>query len=109
MTITTDTANLDATIEFVITRKAQIARLQEDLDQALDALRQAVDDGDLDPTFQHNDAHFDLRPGRVTYDYPSEVTALSLRLKDAQAESVASGAATQKRGAPYWVVKLPKP
>lgn len=109
MTITTDTANLDSTIEFVITRKAQIARLQDELDQALDALRQAVDDGDLDPAFQHNDAKFDLRPGRITYDYPAEVTSLSLRLKDAQAAAIAEGTATQKQGASYWVVKLPKP
>lgn len=109
MTTTIPTTDLDATIEFVILRKAQIAKLQDDLDQALDALRQAVDAGDLDPTFKHNDVAFDLRSGRVSYDYPSEVTALSLKLKDAQAEAVASGAATIKRGEPYWVVKLPKP
>lgn len=109
MTITTDTVDLDATIEFVITRKAQIARLQDELDQALDALRQACDDGDLDPTFQHNDVKFDLRPGRVTYDYPAEVTTISLRLKEAQAAAIADGTATQKRGEPYWVVKVPKP
>lgn len=108
MTTTFDATDLNATIEFVITRKAQIKRLQDDLDQALDALRQAVDAGDLDPQFQHDDASFDLRAGRVTYDYPAEVTALSLRLKDAQAAAVADGTATQKRGEPYWVVKLPK-
>jgi DNA recombination-dependent growth factor C len=107
MTITTTATDLDATIEFVVTRKAQIKRLQEDLDQALDALRQAVDDGDLDPQFQHNDAKFDLRPGRVSYDYPPAVTSLSIQLKDAQAAAVADGTATQKRGEPFWVVKLP--
>lgn len=105
MTIPTD---LDATIAFVITRKAQIAKLQDDLDQALDALRQAVDAGDLDPTFQHDDAKFDLRAGRVSYDYPADVTAMSLKLKDAQAAAVADGTAAPKRGEPYWVVKLPK-
>jgi DNA recombination-dependent growth factor C len=107
MTITTAATDLDATIEFVITRKAQIKRLQDDLDQALDALRQAVDDGDLDPQFQHNDVKFDLRPGRVSYDYPPAITNLSLQLKDAQAAAVADGTATQKRGEPFWVVKLP--
>lgn len=109
MTITTEAINLDATIEFVITRKQQIARLQADLDQALDALREAVDAGDLDPQFQHDDVRFNLSAGRVTYDYPPEVAALSLKLKDAQSAAVADGTATAKRGEPYWTVKLPKP
>lgn len=106
--IDTSTVDLDATIEFVILRKQQIARLQDELDQALDALRQACDDGDLDPTFKHNDASFDLRPGKASYDYPPEVATLSLRLKEQQAAAVADGTATLKRGQPYWVVKVPK-
>jgi predicted transcriptional regulator len=108
MTISINTSNLDATIEFVIARKQAIAKLQDDLEQALDSLRQAVDNGNLDPAFKHNDAAFDLRAGRVTYDYPADVTALSLRLKDAQAAAVADGTATQKRGEPFWTIKLPK-
>lgn len=106
--MTFDPDTLDATLDFVIARKQQIAKLQDDLDQALDALRSAVDSGDLDPQFQHNDAKFDLRPGRVSYDYPQAVTDISLRLKDAQAEAVANGTATAKRGEAYWVVELPK-
>lgn len=108
MTIATP-PDLDSTIEFVITRKRQIKQLEDDINQALDALCQAVDNGDLDPTFEHDDTKFDLRPGRVTYAYPPAVTELSLKLKDAQAAAVADGTATPKHGEPFWVVKLPKP
>ena len=78
------------------------------LNTAVDALREAVDAGDLDPQFKHNDTAFDLRPGRVTYTYPPAVTELSLRLKDMQAQAVADGTAVQKIGEPYWTIKLPK-
>lgn len=100
--------DIDATLDQVISLKRQIKSLEGMLDTALDALRGAVDDGDLDPQFKHNDVGFDLRPGRVTYAYPPAVTELSLRLKDAQAAAVADGTAVQKIGEPYWQVKLPK-
>lgn len=103
-----DDQDLDATLDQVIALKRQIAALQATLDDALDSLQQAVDTGELDPSFKHNDAAFDLRSGRVTYDYPQAVTTLSLQLKQAQADAVAAGTATAKQGNPYWVIKLPK-
>lgn len=102
------TLDIDATLEQVISLKRQIKSLEGMLDTALDALRTAVDDGDLDPQFKHNDTAFDLRPGRVTYTYPPHVTNLSLALKDAQAAAVADGTATLKQGEPYWQIKLSK-
>ena len=102
------TINIDATLDQVVSLKRQIKSLEGMLDTALDALREAVDEGDLDPQFKHNDTAFDLRPGRVTYTYPPAVTELSLRLKDAQAAAVADGTAVQKIGEPYWTIKLPK-
>lgn len=100
--------DIDATLDQVISLKRQIKSLEGMLDTALDALREAVDEGDLDPQFRHNDTAFDLRPGRVSYTYPPAVTELSLRLKDAQAAAVADGTAIQKVGEPYWTIKLPK-
>ena len=102
------TLDIDATLDQVISLKRQIKSLEGMLDTALDALREAVDDGDLDPQFSHQDTKFDLRPGRVTYTYPAHITELSLRLKDAQAAAVADGSAVQKLGEPYWQIKLPK-
>jgi hypothetical protein len=100
--------DIDATLDQVITLKRQISDLQATLDTALDTLQQAVDAGDLDPSFKHNDTAFDLRSGRVTYDYPPAVADLSLQLKRAQTDAVAAGTATAKHGAPFWVIKLPK-
>lgn len=100
--------DVDAVAAQVVSLKRQIASLQGMLDTALDALREAVDAGDLDPQFSHDDAKFNLAPGRVSYDYPPEVVAASLRLKDLQAAAVADGTAAIRRGEPYWTVKLPR-
>jgi hypothetical protein len=100
--------DIDATLDQVITLKRQISDLQATLDTALDTLQQAVDAGDLDPSFKHNDTAFDLRAGRVTYDYPEAVTTLATQLKQAQVDAVAAGTATAKHGNPFWVIKLPK-
>ncbi len=102
------TLDIDATLDQVISLKRQIKSLEGMLDTALDALREAVDEGDLDPQFSHQDTKFDLRPGRASYTYPPHITELSLRLKDAQAAAVADGTATMKLGEPYWQIKLPK-
>ena len=100
--------DIDATLDQVISLKRQIKSLEGMLDTALDALREAVEQGALDPQFKHNDTAFDLRPGRTTYTYPPAVTELSLKLKDMQAAAVADGTAIQKIGEPYWTIKLPK-
>lgn len=100
--------DIDATLNAVISLKRQIKQLTDELDTHLDALREVVDAGDLDPQFKHNDVSFDLRSGRVTYTYPPAVTELSLKLKDMQAQAVADGTAVQKIGEPYWTIKLPK-
>lgn len=100
--------DIDATLNAVISIKLQIKQLTDELDTHLDALREVVDAGDLDPQFSHNDVSFDLRSGRVTYTYPPAVTELSLRLKDAQSQAVADGTAIQKVGEPYWTIKLPR-
>jgi hypothetical protein len=102
------TFDIDATIEQAITLKQQIKELEVALDTTLDTLQQAVDAGDLDPSFRHNDIAFDLRPGRLSYTYPSAITDLSLQLKQAQADAIAAGTATAKHGSPFWVIKFPK-
>lgn len=100
--------DINATLDAVVSLKLQIKQLSSELDTHLDALREVVDAGDLDPQFSHNDVSFDLRSGRVTYTYPPVVTELSLRLKDAQAQAVADGTAIQKVGEPFWTIKLPR-
>lgn len=100
--------DINATLDAVVSLKLQIKQLSSELDTHLDALREAVDIGDLDPQFSHNDVSFDLRSGRVTYTYPPAVTELSLRLKDAQSQAVADGTAIQKVAEPYWTIKLPR-
>lgn len=106
---TTTAIDIDHTLDQVVAIKSQIKALESKLETYLDNLRQAVDNGDLDPQFSHNDTSFNLSAGRISYTYPAEVTALSLKLKNAQAEAVANGSATLKRGEPYWSIKLPKP
>lgn len=101
--------DIDATLDSVISLKRQIASLQGMLDTALDALSQAMADGELEPQFKHDDASFTWSPGRTSYDYPQPVVELSQRLKQAQADAVANGSAAIRRGAPYWTVKLPRP
>lgn len=100
--------DIDATLNAVISIKRMITDLTGELDTHLDALREAVDAGELDPQFQHNDVKFNLQDGRASYTYPPAVTELSLRLKDAQAAAVADGTATIKRGNPFWTIKLPR-
>lgn len=100
--------DINATLDAVVSLKLQIKQLSSELDTHLDALREAVDTGDLDPQFSHNDTKFNLSPGRTTYTYPPAVTELSLRLKDAQSQAIADGTAIQKVGEPFWTIKLPR-
>jgi hypothetical protein len=102
------TLDLDATLDAAISIKRQIKDLEAQLAVVLDTLQQAVDVGDLDPSFKHNDAAFDLRAGKVTYTYPEAVTTLATQLKQAQADAVAAGTATPKQGSHFWVIKLPQ-
>lgn len=102
------TTNIDATLDAILSIKRQIKDLEAELDTHLDDLQQAVNDGDLDPSFKHNDAAFDLRAGKVSYTYPPAVTTLAQDLKQAQADAIAAGTATAKHGNPFWVIKLPK-
>ncbi len=103
------TMNIDDTIDRTIELKRQIAALQAELDHCLDLLQAAVELGDLDPQFSHQDVAFSLSSGRTSYTYPPAVVQLSQQLKAAQADAVASGAAEISRGTPYWTIRLPKP
>jgi len=102
------TLDLDATLDAAISIKRQIKDLEAQLAVVLDTLQQAVDIGDLDPSFEHNDTAFDLRAGKVSYTYPEAVTTIATQLKQAQADAIAAGTATAKHGNPFWVIKLPK-
>lgn len=98
----------DNTIERIIRIKIEIAQLQAELNTCLDQLHDAVELGDLDAQFTHDDVAFSLSSGRASYTYPPEVVQLSQQLKHAQADAVASGAATITRGTPFWTIRLPK-
>lgn len=75
--------DIDATLDAVLSLKRQIKDLEAELDTHLDDLQQAVDAGDLDPSFKHSDAAFNLNAGRVSYTYPPAVVTLSQQLKQA--------------------------
>ena len=99
---------IDHTIERTIQIKREIAALEAELHECLDALQAAVEIGDLDAAFSHNDVGFKLNAGRSNYNYPPAVVQLHQQLRHAQAESIASGAAELTRGPAFWTIRLPR-
>lgn len=102
-----DGTNIDGQLDQAIAIKKMIQSLEAELTGILDTLAAAVASGDLDPSFSHNDTSFRLSPGRATYTYPAAITQAEITLKQQKADAVAAGAATEKRGAPFWTMKLP--
>lgn len=84
--------------------KAQLAILEGRLPGLLDQLSAAVDAGEIDASFSHNDWSFTQSSGRTTWQYPAAVKA---QIKSIQETAQASGAATQKTGVSYWNIKPP--
>ena len=104
----TTTPAAPQTVEHVLdqitTTKAQIAILEGRLAGLLDQLTSALDQGEIDDSFAHNDWTFTHCAGRRTWDYPKSVKA---EIKALQEAAQSSGEATQKQGSGYWTIKPP--
>jgi hypothetical protein len=103
-----DAADLDALLDAVTALKAQQKQLEQQLEPLLEALSAAMDAGELDPAFSHNDWAFSHNPGRQSYDFPLAVQQIEQQLKAARDAAIQQGSATEKRGKPFWTIRPPK-
>ena len=103
---TTPTApqTVEQLLDQITGTKAQLAILEGRLAGLLDQLSTALDQGEIDSSFSHEDWTFTHCAGRKTWDYPKAVKA---QIKSLQEAAQASGAATQETGAGYWSIKPP--
>lgn len=99
-----EVTDLDQVLDQVTATKAQIAILEDRLAGLLDLLSTALDDGEVDPKFSHEDWTFTHSEGRKTWTYPETVKK---HIKALQELSQSDGTATLKQGAPYWIIKAP--
>lgn len=94
----------DQLLDRVIQLQTQAKLIDAQLQAAKDELSAALDAGDLDPAFSHNDWAFSFNQGRLSTTYSTEAKAA---IKAIQDTDVQSGRAEQKRGAGFWVIKAP--
>ena len=99
---------IDALLDAVTALKAQQKQLEQQLEPLLEALSVAMDAGELDPSFSHNDWFFCHSPGRLSYDFPPAVQQIEQQLKAAKESAIQQGSATEKRGKPFWTIRPPK-
>ncbi|WP_255143583.1 hypothetical protein [Synechococcus sp. EJ6-Ellesmere] len=99
---------IDALLDAVTALKAQQKQLEQELEPLLEALSKAMDAGELDPAFSHNDWAFTNNPGRLGYDFPLAVQKIEQQLKAARDAAIQQGSATEKRGKPFWTIRAPK-
>jgi hypothetical protein len=97
-------SDLDHLLALVTSLKAQQKVIQAELDQALDQLTDALERGDIDPSFSHDDWRFSYSKGRTTVTYSDKAKAA---IKTIQEADLASGRAIQKEGAGFWTIKAP--
>ena len=99
----------DQLLAFITLRKAQAARIQEELTEALEQLSELLTTGEIDATFSFDDHAFNWSEGRRTFTYPSEVAEIEGILKAAKKRAEEDGSATPKLGTPFWTIRAPKP
>lgn len=103
-TATTEALALDQILDQITATKAQVSILEGHLAGLLDQLSSALDDGEIDPKFSHEDWTFTHSEGRKIWEYPDTVKK---HIKSLQELSQSDGTATMKRTAPYWIIKAP--
>lgn len=96
--------DIDQTLERITAIKAQIKLLESQLESALDTITDAMQAGDLDPSFTHEDWSFAYHNGRLSTTYSDQAKAA---IKGIQEADLASGRASQRQGAGYWTIKAP--
>jgi hypothetical protein len=99
---------IDALLDAVTALKAQQKQLEQQLEPLLEALSAAMDAGQLDPSFSHNDWAFCHNPGRLSYEFPLAVQQIEQQLKAARDAAIQQGSATEKRGKSFWTIRPPK-
>lgn len=96
--------DIDQLIDEVIQLKGQAKLLEAQLASAMEQLTAALQAGDIDPSFSHDDWAFTYQSGRLTTTYSPEVKAAIKQLQDTD---IQLGRAVQKRGLGFWTVKAP--
>lgn len=96
--------DLNQTLERITAIKAQIKLLESQLDAALDSITDAMQAGDLDPSFSYDDWSFAYHNGRLSTTYSDQAKAA---IKGIQEADISSGRAVQRQGAGFWTIKAP--
>jgi hypothetical protein len=99
---------LEQLLAFITLRKAQAAKIAEELTECLDRLTALVDEAELDQSFTFKGWAFSCS-SRTSYDYPTEVKEIEGILKAAKKTAEGNGSATPKVGVPIWTIRAPKP
>ena len=99
---------LDAVLDRITALKSSQKAIDAELAPLLDALSGALDAGELDASFCHNDFCFCWSAGRRSYDYPEALQLQEQQLKQAQQDAIASGLAAARAGKPFWTIKAPR-
>ena len=103
-----DSADLDGVLDTITALKARQKELEQQLEPLLEALSAAMNAGELDPSFCHNDWAFSHSPGRLSYAFPAPVLVLERELKAARDAAIRQGTASEKRGKPFWSIRAPR-
>lgn len=98
-------ADLDALLDRITALKAEQKAIEAALTPLLEQLSGALEAGELDANFAHNDCSFCWSAGRISYVYPEPLQQQEQALKQAQRLTVANGTATQKQGKAFWTIK----
>lgn len=101
---TSQPTDLSQTLAWITTVKAQIKLLESQLESALDTITDAMQAGDLDPAFTHDDWSFSYHSGRISTTYSTQAKAA---IKGIQEADITSGQAVQRQGAGFWTIKAP--
>lgn len=108
---TLDLENLtaDQTLDALIETRQAIEWLKARDASLLDRLDALAEAGEVDRGgFSHNDWPISWSAGKKMYAYPAAVTKLEKQLKEAKAQSQASGTAVESRGKAYWTISKQK-
>jgi hypothetical protein len=97
---------LDALLDRVTVLKLQHKAIEAELTPLLEQLSVALEAGELDACFSHNDCSFSWSAGRVSYVYPEPLQQQEQALKEAQRLAVANGTASAKHGKAFWTIKV---
>jgi hypothetical protein len=100
-----DGADLDALLDRITVLKAEQKAIEGALTPLLEQLSGALEAGELDANFSHNDCSFCWSAGRISYVYPEHLQQQEQALKQAQRLAVATGTASEKQGKAFWTIK----